>query len=662
MARWMLPGLIVAGQLVYWPGLPLLRGGTVAAVPAVAVAAACLVIGAGLGWRRERPAPALAVVLAGNLLAALAAPAEPQWIETGDAVLVIGVSVLIGLFSVAVRAPARTTLYAFAAVVVVEAVISLIQDGFGADFPFILALAVAVHGLVAAVGRRRGRWNAERAAAARRLDAAQRAGLDATGAERRRLARELHDVTAHHLTSIVVNSSAAEMLGAQRPDLRAEALDFAARTGRETLGALRQLVAIMPGAAPAGDEPALADLAEGFRALGQRIVLVLPDGGPPPEAAAVAYAVAREALTNTLRYAPGAEVRVRWSATEAGAELVVEDDGGTAPVVGLGGGRGLAGMRERAEAVGGTLAAGPRPGGGWRVRLVLPGSPGAVRPAYPWLRSLAVTDAALVAGLLALQFAGVAAAVEEGLTPAATVLVLLTQIAQAAPLMWRRRAAWWVLAATCLTGLLGPALVLTGVVPTAQAYVFALGGAVPVAAVFAVAAWGTRPGLSWTAAPVAAASWAAVGSALLAMDMADDPEAAGSGPAAVAAVIVLLGAVLTVLLLIPAGMCWAAGFTARRRRDRLRRQEEGGLAAALEQAAFQARLERLRIASGLHEAVLRHAAEVPGAADRGDLAGVLGAARQALTAMRSLLDGLGSRPAPPEPEPVHQEVPSSRSV
>lgn len=707
MVRWMLPGLIVVGQLLYWPGLPLLRGDHVAALPAAGVVAACLLIGAGLGWRRERPARAFAVVLAGNVLAALAAPAEQQWIETNDALLVIWVSLMVALFSVAVRAPARTTLHAFAAAVLCECVVSALQDGVGPDYPVTVVLAAAVHGLVAALGRRRGRWNAERAAAARRLVAAHQAGRDATAAERRRLARELHDVTAHHLTSIVVNSSAAEMLGEQRPDLRTEALDFAARTGRETLDALRRLVAIMPAATSSGgDEPALADLAEGFRALGQRITLDLPDGGPPPETAAVAYGIVREALTNTLRYAPGAEVRVRWSFTElgsstgpgssagsgssassagsgsftgSGVELVVEDDGGAAPVTGLGGGRGIAGMRERAESVGGTCEAGPRPGGGWRVRVVLPGADGAVRPAYPWLRSQAVIDAVLIVALLLLQFIGVALAVEEGLTPAATALVVVTQIVQAVPLMWRRPAAWEVLAATTLVGCLPVLLALTGVVPVDLGYLFMLSGVVPLAAVYAVAAWGVRPGLSWLAVPAAAVPWALVFAVLMALDMRNDPESAGDGLVTAAVMTILTAVVATIVLLMPAGICWAAGYAARGRRDRLRAREESGVAAALEQAAFQARLERLRIASGLHEAVLRHAAAVPGAAERGDLAGVLGAARQALAAMRSLLDGLGTRPGPPsetdagppplsglpsggEPQPVPREVPSSPSV
>ncbi|MEU8661947.1 hypothetical protein AB0C31_35330, partial [Actinoplanes philippinensis] len=98
--------------------------------------------------------------------------------------------------------------------------------------------------------------------------------------------------------------------------------------------------------------------------------------------------------------------------------------------------------------------------------------------------------------------------------------------------------------------------------------------------------------------------------------------------------------------------------------DLLDRPAADGLAAELEHAAFHALLERRRIAAGLHEDVLRHAAEVPGAAERGDLAGVLGSARRALTAMRALLDGLGGRPetAPTAIAPAPASVPAPASA
>jgi signal transduction histidine kinase len=667
MARWTLPVLLVAGQLLYWPGWLLLDGRPVAIGRAIGVTVLCLFIGVALGWRRERPVPVLVAVLAACCLAIPVAPAEPQWGDPYDAVLVIGIAEVVALFSVAVHGTLRVALWALVATTVIDSVVTTAETVASADrvswaeVAAYAALSLAGSGLIVALGRRRARWNGERAEAARRLAAARRTGLEAADTERRRLARELHDVTAHHLTSIVVNSSAAEMLGEQRPELRAEALDFAARTGRETLAALRQLVAIMPFGWQHDDTPSLADLADGFRELGQDITLDLPDGDPPPERAEVVYGIVREALTNTLRYAPGGAVLVRCTA----AELVVEDQGGTGTTAGLGGGRGIAGMRERAQSIGGTCEAGPVAGGGWRVRAVFPEA-GGTRAAYPQKGDRMALDAAAVALMLLPPILGVALALEEGMTPAQTVLVLLANLVHAVPMLWRRRAAWWVLGAVALTGALGPLLTVTGQVRPGLFYVFLFGGAVDLAAVHAVASWGARPRLTALAIPGAAVP-AAVWLALTIVIVSPDEKSGVLFNALLGFLMMLLFAVaLSVLMIGP----WGVGHAARRRRDRRWAREEGGVAQELEQAAFRALLERRRIAAGLQEAVLRHAADVPGAAERGDLTGVLGAAREALTAMRSLLDGLGTRvpsePATARPETARQEtarpeVSSSRS-
>jgi signal transduction histidine kinase len=661
MARWTLPGLLVAGQLLFWPGLPLIAGDPVGWLAAIVVTGACLLVGAALSRRRERPLQALAVVLAGNVIAVLGAPVDSQWIEAGDALVILAISPLVALFSVAVHAPGRMLPAVFAAVMAEQALSSVVMDGEpGVDWAFqaqAFAAELVVAGLIVLFGRRRRRFNAERADAARRLDAARRAGRAAADTERRRLARELHDVTAHHLTSIVVNSSAAEMLGDQRPELRAEALAFAARTGRETLEALRRLVAILPVTAGRDDTPSLGDLADGFRALGQRITVDLPDGGPPPERAAAIYGIVREALTNTLRYAPGGHVLVRYTTTE----LLVEDDGGAAQVTGLGGGRGLSGMRERAQSLGGDCTAGPRDGGGWRVRAVLPGDGGTVRTAYPWLRGPTAASAVLVV-LLVLVQASIMVLGEDGLPRTAAALMLLAQVVHAVPLLWRRRAAWWSFAAVVATGLLGPLLVVPGPVPAQYGYLILFSCAVDFAAVHAVAARGVRPGLSWLAVPITAGTLGFVTSVLLAVDDTDK-ELALSGTAERVAFAAFMTPLIAIVFAIPAVACWGFGFAGRRRRDRLREREADGLANELEQAAFQALLERRRIAIGLHGDVLRHAADVPGAAERGDLSEVLGAARRALTAMRSLLDGLGGRAeTAPTPSPPAGSAPASSAT
>ncbi|RZU54212.1 signal transduction histidine kinase [Krasilnikovia cinnamomea] len=676
---WLLPAALCVGQLALWPGR------AVGSVAAVAVTATVVLVAAALGLRRTRPVTAAVVVAAGLTLATWVAPADQQLLVPGDALLVISVADLVALFSVAARRDARTTALVLSGLLVWQAGLVAWQDGLTGDYPLALVTLIVVYGMVAAFGRIRGRWSGERAAAARRLAQARQAHRDAADAERRRLARELHDVTAHHLTSIVVNASAARLLEEQRPELRAEALDFAARTGHDTLTALRQLVAIMP-APPREADPAvgrLADLADDFRQLGQ-VVSVEVATDPPPALAAAVHGITREALTNTLRYAPGGAVRIAFSYGDGQAELVVDDDGGgghgTGAAAGLGGGRGVHGMRERARALGGTLDAGPRDGGGWRVRAVFPlavtgpATAGTPRSGARWrrvwswvgrrLRSQTVLDAGIVLLVLVLPLTGLLTTVEEeGLSPAAATLALLALLAHSVPLLWRRSRPWWVLGAVAATTWLGPLLAVTGVMSADGAWWSLFGGGAELAAVYAVAAWGARPGLTWLA-PIGGAAVLALAVGVLAAvsstpELAADPDIPKQAVGFTAVMSqILITALFGALYVLPMGACWLAGWAARRRRSQRHAREEGGVAAAMAQAQMRAYDERARIAAGLRDAVLRHAAEVPRAAERADLDAVVGSARQALTAMRGLLDGLGRAGAAQQ----HEEVASSRSA
>jgi signal transduction histidine kinase len=641
MARphtWLLPALLVAGQLTLWPGL---SRSPVDPVPAIAFAVVCLVTGAALVLRRTHPVPALAGVVAGTTIAAWVAPGEQQWLVPGDAAIIIAAAGLIALFSVAARCSRRTLLLCWAAVVTVQTVPSVV-DGAGDLFLEVVADAAA-GALVAALGRIRGRWTRARADAVRRLAAAERARLEAEVTERNRLARELHDVTAHHLTSIVVNAQAASFLGDQRPELRQESLAFAARTGRETLASLHRLVEIMPTGGAEEREPALTELAEVFRALGQRIILRLPGGEPPAEIAAAMHGIAREALTNTLRYAPGSAVTILFRYDGEEAELVIEDDGTTAGMTGaagLGGGRGVAGMRDRAVALGGSLDAGPRDGG-WRVRARVPFA--APAPERGWIpRSQVVVDTALAVLTLIVPVAGLAAEVGDGgLNPAVAVLVLLAMLVHVLPLLWRRTRPWWVFAAVAATGWLGPVLTAT-VLSGGRGWLFLFSAGAELAAVYAVAAWSARRERAWLALVAGVLSPALV---LVTLLMTEPDDLAGPVGALAGAMLAAVYMFLGILLLsVPTTLAWLAGSTARQRRDLRRRREEDGVAAVTAQAEQRARGERARMAAELREAVLRHAAEVPEAAGRGDLAGVLGAAKQSLTAMRTMLDGLPAAP------------------
>jgi len=212
-------------------------------------------------------------------------------------------------------------------------------------------------------------------------EAATRRALEA---ERARIAGELHDVVTHNVSVMVVQAGAARKILASSPGEAEEALLAVEATGRAAMAELRTLLGLLsPAGDGAGDGAGDAALRPqpGLDELGALIDRVAAAGLPvdlhvsgeprplPPGADLAAYRVVQEALTNVLRHAgeSAASVRIEW-----GEKLVitVTDDGR-----GTGGGppgRGLLGLRERLSLYGGELDAGPRPGGGWRVRAVLP--------------------------------------------------------------------------------------------------------------------------------------------------------------------------------------------------------------------------------------------------------------------------------------------------
>ena len=221
--------------------------------------------------------------------------------------------------------------------------------------------------------------------------------------ERRRLAGELHDVAAHHLAGIVVQAAALERLIDRDPQTARDAAQQLRRQAKETLSGLRSVVGLLRSDEEAEESsPGLRDLPElvaSTRALGVDIEL-LDDGlldGEPGETASVrasgsaptdaptgmpilsamaeaaVFRVAQQAISNALQHAPGAPITVKVTRLEAALELsVLNGPARRLPTDPGGGGTGLTVMRERADAVGGALQAGPVEGGGWQVRLVLP--------------------------------------------------------------------------------------------------------------------------------------------------------------------------------------------------------------------------------------------------------------------------------------------------
>ncbi|MER7002893.1 histidine kinase [Dactylosporangium sp. NPDC000555] len=198
--------------------------------------------------------------------------------------------------------------------------------------------------------------------------------------ERLELARELHDVVAHHITGMLIQAQAAHLVARKNPRQVTESLAGIETAGAEALRAMRRLVGLLrdtDDAPPASAGPEqLGVLVERFNRQGPPVSLRMPDerAAWPPEVASTVYRIVREALTNVARHAPDAHrVTVTVGQNASGVTVEVVDDaprGGAR--VSHRGGYGLIGMRERVETLGGTLHAGPRPDAGWSLLATLP--------------------------------------------------------------------------------------------------------------------------------------------------------------------------------------------------------------------------------------------------------------------------------------------------
>ena len=203
-------------------------------------------------------------------------------------------------------------------------------------------------------------------------------------AERTRIARELHDVVTHHVTAMVVQAEAARYLTAA-PDKLDQTLGAVTDTGRRAITDLRHLLDVLSpdhdtDPAPICEStPDLHALVERTRQAGQPVEFVQEGSPAEPSGSAefVTYRVVQEALTNALKYAHGGRtaVEVRYGEREISVEVSTDGSGSRTASPG-GSGRGLAGLRERVEALDGEFSAGDRPGGGFVVRARVPaGSP-----------------------------------------------------------------------------------------------------------------------------------------------------------------------------------------------------------------------------------------------------------------------------------------------
>jgi signal transduction histidine kinase len=215
------------------------------------------------------------------------------------------------------------------------------------------------------------------AALAARSGELERQAQEATAAERARIARELHDIVAHHLSVIVLQAAGARASG--KP--AGATLEKIENSGRQALAETRRLLGVLrdpseeTGLAPQPGISELDALADTVRAAGLPVNLAVNgDPGTLPAAAGVSvYRIVQEALTNVLKHAGPARADVTIGCAQEAVTIEVTDNGTGQPRNGTpASGHGLAGMRERAAVFGGEVAAGPRPGGGFAVRAWLP--------------------------------------------------------------------------------------------------------------------------------------------------------------------------------------------------------------------------------------------------------------------------------------------------
>jgi signal transduction histidine kinase len=310
-------------------------------------------------WRRRAPLATAAVIAA--LLTAWSAIAPPAG-TLGPWLVCLVATYSVAQDRVLWKAVTGAALVLTATLLLVGLAPTV---GFG-DYSFITVFAVCA-------------WLAGRAMLARRRRAealAVSTASDAVADERRRIARELHDVVAHNVGVIIVQAQATQgMLDGAHPQA-AEAVQAIEHTGRQALTEMRRLVGLMRETEPEAMAPLpslrhVGLLADEMRGAGVPVELEIT-GEPvalPAGVDASGYRIVQEALTNVLKHAGGARAEVRVDYSPGAVELWVSDDGrGGEP----GQGHGLVGIRERVAIFDGDLDAGPRPGGGWQLRARLP--------------------------------------------------------------------------------------------------------------------------------------------------------------------------------------------------------------------------------------------------------------------------------------------------
>ena len=256
------------------------------------------------------------------------------------------------------------------------AIVSTFEDQVFTDYVFPTAFALVVWLGARYLAARTRLVEELHEAAVRAQEADEEAAARAAGAERRRIAREMHDVVAHSVSVMVVQAGGARRIIEQDPARAAEAAARIEEVGRAAMAEMRRLLGVLHLDDARAPQPTLRELdalVESSRAAGLPVELTVA-GEPrtlPAGKDLAAYRVVQEALTNAIKHAGAAptEVNVRWE--PAHVELEIFDRGGDAALA-VRGGHGLVGMEERVRLYDGELRTGPRNGGGFEVVARLP--------------------------------------------------------------------------------------------------------------------------------------------------------------------------------------------------------------------------------------------------------------------------------------------------
>ena len=352
----------------------------VAAIILLALSATPLVV------RRLWPVPVFGVVLAVNAGVGLGAHA------------VNGPALLIALYTVAALRPRRDALVC-AGLLELAVVIGLLLfagGGWWFDAIFASGMVAAALGLGLYSATRRA-YLAELQDRAERLERERdQQGALAAAAERARIAREMHDIVAHHLTVMVTLSDAAVAASAASPERATDVMRTVSATGRRALADTRRLLGVLrqrPGQDPGGSLQPVPDLAQldllidQVRSAGLETTLEIHGAAPdvPAGMQLTVYRLVQEALTNTLKHGgPGARAAVRLQYLPGELRVDIDDDGaGAAAPATASVGSGLVGMQERVHAYGGDVQAGPASPGAGTSRRGCTWMPASWTPATP---------------------------------------------------------------------------------------------------------------------------------------------------------------------------------------------------------------------------------------------------------------------------------------